>query len=274
MRNYNKLIQLNYYLTLRSEWKEEFPDCDIDFTKSFYQLSLSQNKIIESYFKYGGLRRLLRKFDFQVLFNYKKIYQDSIDIVKNKNKKTNRLKSQEGLASARLKAIIKNGCKVDLLDYISPWVRFEFLEECIGVRHLPIDKNFENLKTTNIIPIPKGMTIKEFCDLTNTNKKFYIYPQLEAMLKTQNIRKCFDILLKQTDKVWLNHNIVCIIMDKFVEPFIRSKLTKTKNVPKSHYFLLNKYAKKFGIFPIIDRLVLSFWKAYLIEIAKELELNS
>jgi len=128
-----------------------------------------------------------------------------------------------------------------------------------------LDGNNKNLKTNNLIPLPKGYSLNQLMKETCLNKKYSIYSDYEYSIKqSKNWKELYQIMQGLDDKVWLNHNIVCIIMDRFMSSFFIPDFfgfnINQGCLDKENYIIIDMYAKKFGLYPTLDRIVLTYWK--------------
>ena len=245
----------------------------IDLNKCFDKISLSKadsdnQNLIEKTWNKGGFCQVFKRLYFNFNFDLP-TYVYSITFLSNDNKKIITLQSEEKLHTAQKFRNIKLSKKnkrligystewkewIDLVDYLDP---LYFMQDRNGVRFRTIIKDFENLIPQNFFNLPIGLTYNDLIKRTSESKNFRIFPSLEDKLKKLSIKDCYSEMLKYNDKVWLNHNIVCILFDKFISSFREAYQTNTENT-RSLYFVINGYARRFGLFPTIDRLVLSYW---------------
>lgn len=271
---YNEYINdFGYYLNLVLNW--DVKKTVLDFNKPFKRLSLSQNDHILRKWNKFGFRPLFKTFSFWTFFGFYHEYHANMfkkTIYVNKKGTCfimKDLSDHKEIYLFDIKLSKKTGRCIgytyaneweDLFNKVTSILRCStFPIDMIGHRWLPFDKNFKNLSVDNLVPVPKGITIKQVKDATSWQKRFEVYPDVENMLLTLDQKDSFRYMLSQPDKVWLNHNIVCIIMDKFTAPLLYCPDEHYKLPSKSHYYLINEYARKFGFYPTVDRIVLSFW---------------
>jgi hypothetical protein len=275
LKTYIELEELNYEESI------------LNLNQSFDKISISKNKkILTKWKKYGFKSLFIPQIkgidDFSLWFNldkYKNCNFEMVElIIKNGEKIQTRLhrpseycievfEIKSSKKTKRIIGLVNNSFWIDLMNELSPLLIYNQIN-FKGYRYLPLDGNFKNLCPENIIPVPKGLNLRELKSLTYCNKKFEIYPLIEELIQNEDEITIYKFLIKESDKVWLNHNIVCCIMDKFVCSFIQdteSRTLKNQNFffqvyKKSHFKLLNEYANKFGVYPVLDRLVLTFWK--------------
>ena len=273
------------YLDLTTNWFNTDKTV-LTFTKSFHKLSLTKNEHILKRWNKFGFKAFFHDYVFWFYLGEYLDFVDKSELFTRKiyvNKKGESfikkdLNNFEEQTLFDIKLSKKTGRCIGLTinkeweevyDLFKPIQKnsSEYPNCMKGYRFLPFDKNFKNMSADNLVPVPKGMTIKELNDATSWQKRFEIYPEVENNLLCLDSKQTFRYMLSQPDKVWLNHNIVCIIMDKFAVPFYRDSKTRIEGYEglwdppyNYHYYIVNEYARKFGFYPTLDRIVLSFWK--------------
>jgi len=273
LRDFERYIELEYDIL-------EDTNSNIVWNKPFNKLSITDNKLIFKVWNKFGFKNLFKNY---ILWDYNSLFtminhtfilkkfkskKGEVFTMKSNTKFENTTHFDEVKISkktGRCIGFVKgNDFWFDLCDVLCP---YKCIPNYCNYRYLSVDKNILNLSQDNLIPIPKGMTLKNLKDATNWFPRFNIYPNVEAKIKTLPEKKVYSFMRTQDDKVWLNHNIVCLIMDMFVIRFIRKTITRITDYSiewfpekKSHYFMVNAYARKFGFYPTLDRLVLTFWK--------------
>jgi len=251
---------------------------EIDFSLKFDKLSVSHCEDIQKRWNKGGFQLCFKKCTFWVRKRNPEFLNKLEIVLKNGKKfccvldKYSQVTSDRFLCfkvQKKTKRFIGFNLEwklwVDLPDYIDRNNQFHCnnWHYALGLGRFwkgystkYRDGDRTNLTHQNLVILPKGISLNQLYKRTNPQHKFCIFPEIESKLKNSSFREAICIMVYCNDKVWLNHNIVCIILDHFVETF-RKNIEETS---KEAYILLNMYAKKFGILPVLDRLVLTFWK--------------
>jgi len=122
------------------------------------------------------------------------------------------------------------------------------------IKHL--DGNNKNLRVNNLIILPKGYSLNRLMKETSKCNNFFYFSDLEETFENATWEEIYICLMDKSESVWLNHNIVCILMDKF----ILSVCEREDNPNKRSFDVIDLYAQKFGLYSTIDRIVLAYWK--------------
>ena len=278
-------LNLKMFTKTYIKWTEDFQKLSkpnyLNFSLDFKKISITSNDKLEKIFDQEGFVGLFKNgisytSDYDPLDNLKKIdtelkitnkfgeiftfYLEKNDLKKAYWSDFNLIKISKKLGTC-IGVSFKAGNSDDMREYFSyhPFMQTNF--NGFTIKH--VDGNMKNLKINNLIPVPKGYSLKRLLKETSTDILFRKYYELENKLYYLNWKEIYNIMIKQDDKVWLNHNIVCLIMDKFMSPFFISYLGFNVNngcLDEENYKIINMYAQKFGLYPTIDRLVLTFWK--------------
>jgi len=269
---------LKDYINLYDRSETLFDDCDIDFAQKFDKISVSHCEDIKRRWNKGGFQLCFKKSSLWIR-KRNPTFTNRIEITTKKGEKINTLLDDYHQYSSQRFIEIKIqkktqrwigysidwNCWLDLTTFLDKHNQFychawnykvEFSQYFTGYITKYRDGNNSNLNHQNLVILPKGISLNQLYKRTNPQPKFCIYPEIETKLKNSSFREAINIMVYCNDKIWLNHNIVCVVLDKFVETY-RKDDNKTH---KEAYILLNMYAKKFGYLPVLDRLVLTFWK--------------
>lgn len=255
------IIYFESYLSLENQYYFNDHIPNLNFKRSIHSFSFSSNKYIFKLWNKYGFKSLFKDL---ILFNY---LQAKFCLLMNNNIIMNTFFSKKGEEFKRLsyycenltefseiKLSKKTGRAIgfvkgnddwfDLANELNPFKLCDLTESRVCFRFVHLDKDPRNLSITNLIPVPKNMTYKNAYEATHCLPQFKLFPDIEEKLTSLSSRESYTFMLSQPDKVWLNHNIVCIVMDNFVVSFIRNVETRITGfneewIPnkKSHYFM-------------------------------------